>query len=821
MQTFVDVIMPLPLAATFTYSVPDDLASQVARGSRVIVPFGRKKIYTAIVENVHFCRPEGYEVKDIYEVLDSEPILLPVQFKFWNWIAEYYLCTKGEVYKAAVPSGLKLESETLIELNPEFVADAPLPEREQKILDLLSDGKEKPVTLIEKELKAKSLLAVVKRLLEKEAVFIHESVKRNYKPKTELHVRLSSTVSGNEKVLNMQIDALKRAPKQQMMLLDYLSRSGCLNKAIPDEVSKKDLLANGASTAAFASLVEKGIFETYQFEIGRLRDSDFKLNDLHPLSEAQQNANNAILGSFMEKNVCLFHGVTSSGKTEVYIHLIQKVLEAGKQALYLLPEIALTTQITERLRSVFGNRLGIYHSKYPDAERVEIWNKMLSEKAYDIVVGVRSSVFLPFRRLGLVIVDEEHETTYKQQDPAPRYHARNSAIVLASMYGAKTLLGTATPCLESFYNAATGKYAYVELNTRYKSIQLPEIKVVDIKDLRKRKLMTAANPFSPDLLAAIREALENKEQVILFQNRRGYAPVVECNTCGWVPRCKNCDVSLTYHKGLNMLTCHYCGYTYQLPQKCPACEGVEIRSIGFGTEKIEDEIQKIFPDARVSRMDLDTTRTRTAYERIIDDFQNHRTDILIGTQMISKGLDFDRVSVVGILNADTMLNYPDFRAYERAFQMMAQVAGRAGRKHKQGRVFLQTKNADLPIIRQVVRNDYAQMYQEQMEERQLFHYPPFYRIITVSLKHRQPDTVEALARDMAQRLRSVLGERVLGPDKPAVARIQLLYIRNIVIKIENNLSLKAVREHLLRIRQEELMQESFRSAIIYYDVDPM
>ena len=672
METFVDVIMPLPLAATFTYSVPDDLASQVARGSRVIVPFGRKKIYTAIVENVHFCRPEGYEVKDIYEVLDSEPILLPVQFKFWEWISEYYLCTKGEVYKAAVPSGLKLESETLIELNPDFVADAPLPEREQKILDLLSDGKEKPVTLIEKELKAKSLLAVVKRLLEKEAVFIHESVRRNYKPKTELHVRLSSAVSCNEKVLNMQIDALKRAPKQQMMLLDYLSRSGCLNKAIPDEVSKKDLLANGASTAAFTSLVEKGIFETYQYEIGRLRDSDLKLNDLHPLSEAQQNAYNAILGSFMEKNVCLFHGVTSSGKTEVYIHLIQKVLEAGKQALYLLPEIALTTQITERLRSVFGNRLGIYHSKYPDAERVEIWNKMLSEKAYDIVVGVRSSVFLPFRRLGLVIVDEEHETTYKQQDPAPRYHARNSAIVLASMYGAKTLLGTATPCLESFYNAATGKYAYVELSTRYKSIQLPEIKVVDIKDLRKRKLMTAANPFSPDLLAAIREALENKEQVILFQNRRGYAPVVECNTCGWVPRCKNCDVSLTYHKGLNMLTCHYCGYTYQLPQKCPACEGLEIRSIGFGTEKIEDEIQKIFPDARVARMDLDTTRTRTAYERIIDDFQNHRTDILIGTQMVSKGLDFDRVSVVGILNADTMLNYPDDGAGSWACRTQAQ-----------------------------------------------------------------------------------------------------------------------------------------------------
>jgi len=487
--------------------------------------------------------------------------------------------------------------------------------------------------------------------------------------------------------------------------------------------------------------------------------------------------------------------------------------------LYLLPEIALTAQITERLQRVFGSRLGIYHSKFPDAERVEIWQKQLSEADYDIILGVRSSVFLPFRNLGLVIVDEEHENTYKQQDPAPRYHARNAAIVLASMYGAKTLLGTATPSVETWHNATTGKYGLVELKERYKEIQLPEIIPVDIKELHRKKMMKG--PFSPLLLQYIREALEQKEQVILFQNRRGFAPMIECNTCGWVPKCKNCDVSLTYHKGLNQLTCHYCGYTYQLPRICPACEGTDLRNRGFGTEKIEDDIKALFPDARVARMDLDTTRTRTAYERIISDFQQGKTDILIGTQMVSKGLDFDHVSIVGILNADTMLNYPDFRAYERAFQLMAQVAGRAGRKNKRGRVVLQTKSIDHPIIPQVIANDYEAMVGGQLAERQMFHYPPYYRLVYVYLKNRNETLLDLMAQTMAAKLRTVFGNRVLGPDKPPVARVQTLFIRKIVLKIETNAPMARARELLVQVQKEMVAEDRFKSLIVYYDVDPM
>ena len=515
----------------------------------------------------------------------------------------------------------------------------------------------------------------------------------------------------------------------------------------------------------------------------------------------------------------LLYGVTGSGKTEVYIHLIEETIRQGKQVLYLLPEIALTAQITERLQRVFGSRLGIYHSKFPDAERVEIWQKQLSEADYDIILGVRSSVFLPFRNLGLVIVDEEHENTYKQQDPAPRYHARNAAIVLASMYGAKTLLGTATPSVETWHNATSGKYGLVELKERYKEIQLPEIIPVDIKELHRKKMMNG--PFSPLLLQYIREALEQKEQVILFQNRRGFAPMIECNTCGWVPKCKNCDVSLTYHKGLNQLTCHYCGYTYQLPRICPACEGTDLRNRGFGTEKIEDDIKALFPDARVARMDLDTTRTRTAYERIISDFQQGKTDILIGTQMVSKGLDFDHVSIVGILNADTMLNYPDFRAYERAFQLMAQVAGRAGRKNKRGRVVLQTKSIDHPIIPQVIANDYEAMVGGQLAERQMFHYPPYYRLVYVYLKNRNETLLDLMAQTMAAKLRTVFGNRVLGPDKPPVARVQTLFIRKIVLKIETNAPMARARELLVQVQKEMVAEDRFKSLIVYYDVDPM
>ena len=586
------------------------------------------------------------------------------------------------------------------------------------------------------------------------------------------------------------------------------------------EVSKKELLQRAsASPAIFNGLVEKQIFEVYYQEIGRLNRLVGKTVELNVLNEHQQRAYHEIMQSFQEKNVCLLHGVTSSGKTEVYIHLIEETLRQGRQVLYLLPEIALTTQITERLKRVFGSRLGIYHSKFPDAERVEIWQKQLTEEGYDIILGVRSSVFLPFRNLGLVIVDEEHENTYKQQDPAPRYHARNAAIVLASMYGAKTLLGTATPSVETWQNATTGKFGWVELKERYKEIQLPEIIPVDIKELHRKKRMTGQ--FSPLLLQYVREALDNKQQVILFQNRRGFAPMIECRTCGWVPKCKNCDVSLTYHKGINQLTCHYCGYTYQLPRSCPACEGVELMHRGFGTEKIEDDVKLIFPEASVARMDLDTTRTRSAYEKIIADFEQGKTDILIGTQMVSKGLDFDHVSVVGILNADTMLNYPDFRSYERAFQLMAQVAGRAGRKNKRGRVVLQTKSIDHPIIRQVMTNDYEDMVAGQLAERQMFHYPPYYRMVYVYLKNRNETLLDVMAHTMAEKLRALFGNRILGPDKPPVARIQTLFIRKIVVKIEQNAPMSRARELLLRVQREMIEDERFKSLIVYYDVDPM
>ena len=820
MEKFVDVILPLPLHSSFTYLLPKDMAGEVQIGCRVVVPFGRKKYYTAIVRNIHYSAPTEYEVKEVSALLDAHPILLSEQFRFWEWLSDYYLCTQGDVYKAALPSGLKLESETMVEYNPDFESDVQLPERERKILDLLSAEPEQCVTKLEKESGIKNILSVIKALLDKEAIFVKEELKRTYKPKTETRVRLTEAAS-NERRLHFFFDELqRRAPKQLDLLMKYIELSGCLGKT-PKEVTKKELLQRASATpAVFNGLVERGVFEVYQQEVGRLNTTLTKATfPLNPLNEHQQRAHDDIAESFQTKNVCLLHGVTSSGKTEIYIHLIEETIRQGKQVLYLLPEIALTTQITERLQRVFGARLGIYHSKFPDAERVEIWQKQLSDGGYDIILGVRSSVFLPFRNLGLIIVDEEHENTYKQQDPAPRYHARNAAIVLAALYGAKTLLGTATPSIETWYNAMSGKYGLVELKERYKEIQLPEIISVDIKELQRKKRMNG--PFSPLLLQYIREALEQKEQIILFQNRRGFAPMIECHTCGWVPKCKNCDVSLTYHKGLNQLTCHYCGYTYQLPRICPACEGADLRNRGFGTEKIEGDIKLLFPEATVVRMDLDTTRTRAAYERIIADFEQGKTDILIGTQMVSKGLDFDHVSVVGILNADTMLNYPDFRSYERAFQLMAQVSGRAGRRNKQGRVVLQTKSIDHPIISQVMANDYEQMVDGQLAERQMFHYPPYYRLVYVYLKNRNEAMLEQTADVMAGKLRSVFGARVLGPDKPPVGRIQTFFIKKIVVKIEYNAPMSRARELLLQVQREMIEDERFKSLIVYYDVDPM
>lgn len=821
MEKFVDVILPLPLQAYFTYALPPEMDGQVQIGCRVVVSFGRKKFYTGIVRNVHYLKPQEYEVKEVSAVLDEHPILVPLQFRFWEWLADYYLCTQGDVYKAALPSGLKLESETVVEYNPDFEATEPLSEREQKVLDLLAVEPEQTVTRLEKESGLKNILAVVKSLLEKDALFVKEELKHTYKPKTETRVRLTEAAR-NERRLHFFFDELqRRAPKQLDLLMKYIELSGCLGGREVKEVSKAELLKrSGATPAVFSGLVDKGVFEVYQQEVGRLETVSQAVMPLNELNVHQQRAFDEIRVSFREKNVCLLHGVTSSGKTEIYIHLIDEAVRQGRQVLYLLPEIALTTQITERLKRVFGSRLGIYHSKFPDAERVEVWQKQLSQEPYDIILGVRSSLFLPFQRLGLVIVDEEHENTYKQQDPAPRYHARNAAIVLASMCGAKTLLGTATPSVESWYNATEGgKYALVELKERYKEIQLPEIIPVDIKELQRKKRMNG--PFSPLLLQYVREALEQKEQVILFQNRRGFAPMIECHTCGWVPKCKNCDVSLTYHKGLNQLTCHYCGYTQPVPRQCPACEGVDLRNRGFGTEKIEDDVKAIFPEARVARMDLDTTRTRTAYERIIHDFQQGRTDILIGTQMVSKGLDFDHVSVVGILNADTMMNYPDFRAYERAFQLMAQVAGRAGRKNKRGRVVLQTKSIDHPIIPQVMHNDFEGMVAGQLAERQLFRYPPYYRLVYVYLKHRNEQLLDVMAQTMAAKLCAVFGARVLGPDKPPVARIQTLFIRKIVLKIETNAPMARARQLLVQVQQEMVAEDRFKSLIVYYDVDPM
>lgn len=820
MKRYVDVIVPLPIAGQYTYSLPEEMAERVCMGCRVVVPFGRKKFYTGLVTRVHEEAPQAYETKDVSEVLDERPILLERQYAFWQWLSDYYLCPLGDVYKAAVPSGMKLESETLVVYNPDFVAGGPLPEKEQQVLDLLSRDTEQCITQLEKSSGIRQLLPVIQALLEKEAIYVKEELKRSYRPKLETRVRLTERVRP-EKALRLQFDLLARAPKQLAVLMKYLELSGWSGAdGRFREVTRKQLQdASGASAAVLNSLVEKQVFEVYRAEVGRLAQGTLETQDLHTLSEAQENAYRQILATFHTKNVCLLHGVTASGKTEIYIHLIEQVLSVGKQVLYLLPEIALTTQITERLKRVFGNRLGIYHSKFPDAERVEIWRKQLSENDYDVILGVRSSVFLPFRRLGLVIVDEEHEQTYKQQDPAPRYHARNAAIVLASLFGAKTLLGTATPSIETYYNALQGKYGLVELNERHQQICLPRIEVVDIRELARKKRMTG--PFSPMLLQQMREALDRKEQVILFQNRRGFAPMIECRTCGWVPRCKNCDVSLTYHKGLNELTCHYCGYTYQVPRSCPACGGVELMDRGFGTEKVEDDVKRIFPEARVARMDLDTTRTRTAYETIIADFEAGKTDVLIGTQMVSKGLDFDRVSVVGILNADSLLNYPDFRSYERAYQLMAQVAGRAGRKNRQGLVILQTKSPDLPLIHEVVTNNYRQMYEEQLEERRLFNYPPFDRLVYVYLKHRKEEVAEQAAAVLAGWLRAGLGDRILGPDKPPVGRIQRLFIKKIVVKIAQGTSMPKVRGYLLQLQRALLEDERFRSLVVYYDVDPM
>ena len=779
LMKYADVILPLPLQGTFTYAIPDNM--QVAVGMRVLVPLGRSKTYVGLVDRIHDVQPQQYAVKALLQVMDTTPIVTNQQLTLWRWMSDYYLSPLGEVYKAALPAGLKAE-----------------------------DG---------------------------------------YRPKTETYIRLTEPYR-NVTALHIALNVLSRAKKQLEAFIAYLELSGWDQiDADADkgqslkvmEVTKEELLNVSASSAeTLKLLVQRQLLETYEVEVGRLNHGgDYRPELIKPLTEPQQQAYNELLLQMMKKRVVLLHGVTGSGKTEIYIHLIQRALERKEQVLYLLPEIALTVQMMQRLQRIFGDRLGIYHSKYSDAERVEIWQKQLSANPYDVILGARSAVFLPFQRLGLIIVDEEHETSYKQQDPAPRYHARSAAIVLAAQITntqhptpntqhpspntqhptPKVILGTATPSLESYHNAKTGKYGLVELKERYQGIEMPEIQVVDIADLQRRKMM--AGPFSPLLLNKVREALEHGEQVILFQNRRGFAPLIECRQCGWVPTCQHCDVSLTLHRQLNQLTCHYCGYTYKVPTECPCCGSTDLRSRGYGTEKIEEQVREVFPEARIARMDLDTTRTRNAYDRIINDFAAGRTNILIGTQMISKGLDFDNVSVVGIVNADAMLNFPDFRAYEHSFMMMAQVSGRAGRKNRRGLVILQTKQKEVPVIRQVVHNDYVGLYKDLIAERQAFHYPPYYHLVYVFLKHTKESTVETAAVEMGSRLRQWFGGRVLGPDKPAVAKVKSQNIRKLVLKLELGIDLPKVRQYLLHEQEQLLADKRYASLQIYYDVDPL
>ncbi len=748
MNRFADVILPLPLPGTFTYRIPQEFSGKILPGCRVTVPLGKKKSYTALVANLHDNEPAGYEIKEIKELLDETPILLEKQMKLWEWIARYYLCSLGDIYKAAIPQGLKGE----------------------------------------------------------------------FKPRTEQRVRISPKYN-DEKGINLILQSLSRAPRQQRLLAVFLETAKPFGSHSV-EVSKHKLLETAqVQPNIYRQLQERGIFETYEVEIGRLNRECGPVSPQNSLSAAQQKAFEEINENFGLKNTVLLHGVTSAGKTEIYIHLITEAIKRGEQVLYMLPEIALTQQIIERLRRVFGNRIGLYHSKFSDAERVEIWKKQLSDTPYDVILGVRSSIFLPFRNLGLVIVDEEHENSYKQQEPAPRYNARNSAMVLAAQFGAKTLLGTATPSIESYYNATNGKYGLVNLTTRHRAVELPHIEVIDMQEYTRRK--RTIGPFSDPLIEAIGNALKEEKQVILFQNRRGYAPMLECRTCGWVPHCKHCDVSLTLHKSAGKLVCHYCGYSIPAPVHCPNCEERNFANVGYGTEKIEHELQRLFPTARIGRMDLDTTRTRTSYERIIGEFQQREKDILIGTQMVSKGLDFDNVSVVGIINADTLLNYPDFRATERAFQLMAQVAGRAGRKNGQGTVLLQTRMTDAPVIPLIVRNDYATFYDQQLGERMLFHYPPFYRLVYIYMKHHDVHILEEFSELIGHRMREIFDNRILGPDLPPVAKIKQQYIRKIVLKVESGLSQYKINEVLQNIQQAYCAQQRYRRISMYYDIDPL
>ena len=827
LELYADVILPLPLEGNFTYAIPEDLARKIAPGMRVVVQFGTKKFYSGLVRSVHGNKPENFSVKLIETVLDEKPILSENCFLLWDWISTYYHCPIGEVLKAALPSGLKLESETRVSMSEEFNKTGfdHFSPKEILLLEIISERKGMSVSELNNTVLKKGTLPVLKELLRKGVIHIEEEIRESYKERTETIVTLGKAMVSEEKILRT-LDLLIKIPKQREMLFLFLRENENIANIKAKALPKKALLMkSGASLTVFNGLVKKEIFAVYEQVTDRLDSGEGATRAIYPLYPAQQTALDQIEESFVQHPVTLLYGVTSSGKTEIYIQLIEKCLQEGKQVLYLLPEIGLTTQMISRLLEVFGKQTGVYHSRFSDAERVEIWNKILNfqpgvqNQSHQLVVGTRSAIFLPFQSLGLIIVDEEHENSYKQYDPAPRYHARDSAIVLGTMLKIPVLLGTATPAVETFYNAKTGRYGLVELKERYKQIELPEIVTADLKRAYQRKAMRSY--LTPELFEEITSALEKKEQVILFQNRRGFSPFIECKNCGWIPKCTNCDVSLTYHKNTKRLVCHYCGFSIYYPTVCGSCKSADITNKGFGTEKVEEELSLLFPDSVIERLDLDATRSKKAFQNILQRFDRGDTDILVGTQMITKGLDFEHVRVVGILNADNLLNFPDFRSHERSYQLMAQVSGRAGRRHKQGKVIIQTSQPDHFIIQKVVANDYEGMYNNQIAERKEFKYPPFYRMIRITLKHRDLSELDRIAEESAVALRSRFGNRLLGPDYPAVNRIKLMYMKQMWLKLEREISVSSAKRQMQQMLDGVRGRDKNKTIQIVVDVDPM
>lgn len=845
---FVDVILPIRIPNLYTYSVPDELIEEVAVGKRVIVQFGaKKKMYSALVRQIHSNKPEGYETKEIISVLDNQPIVTAQQFQFWDWMAEYYLCTRGEVMNAALPAALKLESETLFIFNKEINIDqAELSNDAYFIAEALEKANEFTIEQIQKFLHKKSVHKTVQELLEKKVVSLKEEIEDEYKPKYETYIRLHESFQDEVRQREIFDQLEKRAPKQVNALLAYLKisqrQSEHSSSPLPlgesfvtfGEVSAAMLMKESAVDASvIKKLIEKNIFVEEKKEVSRLDNNSSNSKTLkektessdkvEPLNETQKEILLSIKKDFEEREVVLLHGVTSSGKTHIYIHLIEEQIKQGKQVLYLLPEIALTAQIISRLKKVFGNKVGVYHSRFSNNERVEIWKNTWNGN-YQIVLGARSAIFLPFQNLGLILVDEEHDSSFKQYEPAPRYHARDAAVVLGKIHDAKCLLGTATPSIESYQNTKSGKYGLAVIKERFGGVMMPEILLVNMRDFIRQKKMHSH--FTEYLLNEIKEALQSKEQVILFQNRRGFAPIMMCSDCGWIPKCKNCDVSLTYHKAFDAMRCHYCGYKTKVPVACHACGSTALRLQGFGTEKIEEDLKLLIPEARIDRLDLDAVKRKNGHQKVIQLFEEQKIDVLVGTQMVTKGLDFDHVRLVGILNADLLLHYPDLRSSERAFQLMAQVAGRAGRKQKQGKVIIQTSKPDHPVLQFVLHNNYEAFFEEEIKMRKLFKYPPFYRLINIEIKHRDVKVAEAAAKVFFEKIRvakteSAKGLQIIGPVSPVISRIRNLWIKEIMIKMPKNSVIINEIKKLVRDSADALIREKkFAAVQVVIDVDP-